>query len=380
MTIQVGVVIDPWDFPFNGTVVSTRRFVAALSSQINFHLLATPDTDIASDERMQQLPRLSIPGFNSVINSMKVPLANPWAKGVNVEETLKDVDIVHVQFPFFLGYSACRAANRLGLPLICSFHVQPENLLRNLGLESSVLVNALYRLFIWGLYSRAQLVLTPSQFAADQLIEHGLKTPIEVLSNGVPKEFFDLERLPPCGGKLEILSVGRLAPEKHQHSILEAVSRSKFRDQIQIRMVGTGPLQEKLEIQAAQLGLCAEIGPVDDAALRRCYQTADLFVHGGEIELEGMSVLEAMAAGNAVLVSDSVNSATMEFVTEEDSRFRQGDVFDLTIKIDRWLSDPEARKSAGADNRERAFKRHHQRSVDQLLQVYERYARGATSD
>ncbi|MFT6014291.1 MAG: 1,2-diacylglycerol 3-alpha-glucosyltransferase, partial [Candidatus Azotimanducaceae bacterium] len=156
--------------------------------------------------------------------------------------------------------------------------------------------------------------------------------------------------------------------------------RSEYRDQIQIRIVGTGPLQEKLDIQAAQLGLCAEIGPADDEALKRCYQTADLFVHGGEVELEGMSVLEAMAAGNAVLVSDSVNSATMEFVTEEDSRFRQGDVVDLTTKIDLWLANSEARKKSGADNRERAAKRHHQRSVDQLLQVYERYARGATSD
>jgi len=380
MTIKVGVVIDPWDYPFNGTVVSTRRFVAALSSQINFRLLATPHTDIASDERMKQVPRLSIPGFNGLINGMKVPLANPWARGANVEDALLDLDLVHVQFPFFLGYSACRVANRLGLPLICSFHVQPENLLRNLGLKSSLLVNALYRLFIWGLYSRAQLVLAPSQFAADQLIKHGLKTPVEVLSNGVPKEFFDLERLPCCNGKLEILSVGRLAPEKHQHTILEAVSRSEYRDQIQIRMVGTGPQQQKLETQAAQLGLNAEIGPVDDEALRRCYQTADLFVHGGEIELEGMSVLEAMAAGNAVLVSDSVNSATMEFVTEDDSRFRQGDVVELTTKIDLWLSNPDARKKSGSDNRERASKRYHQHSVDQLLQVYKRYAKGATSD
>jgi hypothetical protein len=27
---RIAILIDPWDFPFNGTVVSTRRFVAAL--------------------------------------------------------------------------------------------------------------------------------------------------------------------------------------------------------------------------------------------------------------------------------------------------------------------------------------------------------------
>ena len=375
MTVKVGVVIDPWDFPYNGTVVSTRRFVAALSGQINFRLLATPHTEIAPDHRMRTFPRLSIPGFNGIINSMKVPLANPWGSDVDIDGALQDLDLIHVQFPFFLGYSACRAANRLNVPLICSFHVQPENLLRNLGLESTWLANQLYRLFIWGLYSRAELVLTPSQFAADQLQQHGLKTPVKVLSNGVPSEFFNLQRVSSDDGTFRLLSVGRLAPEKHQHTILEAVAGSKFRDRIQIRMIGTGPLQQKLELKAQQLGLNAEIGPVDDETLKHCYQSADLFVHGGEIELEGMSVLEAMAAGNAVLVSDSDNSATLEFVTDQDNQFRQGDVVNLREKIDRWLADPEARVRAGISNRERAVVRHHQRSVDQLMEVYTKYAK-----
>jgi len=141
MTIKVGVVIDPWDFPFNGTVVSTRRFVAALNDQVEFRLLATPSDEThtgpcIAEPRIVAFPKLSIPGLNGIIDSMKVPLANPWASDAEVDKALAGLDLVHVQFPFFLGYAVCRAANRLGLPLICSFHVQPENLMRNLGLES----------------------------------------------------------------------------------------------------------------------------------------------------------------------------------------------------------------------------------------------------
>ena len=186
MRLKVGVVIDPWEYPFNGTVVSTRRFVGALEDKIDFTLLATPKPDSTNDRRMIKFPKLSIPGFNGIIESMKVPLANPWGR-VRVADSLKGQDLVHMQFPFFLGAAACRAAKRLGLPLICSFHVQPENLLRNLGRNSALLASWLYKLFIWGIYRHADLVITPSAFAAEQLKAHGLDRPIEVLSNGVPE-------------------------------------------------------------------------------------------------------------------------------------------------------------------------------------------------
>jgi 1,2-diacylglycerol 3-alpha-glucosyltransferase len=374
MTKKVGVVIDPWDFPFNGTVVSTRRFVAALNDKIEFRLLATPSSEAPQDPRIESFSRLSIPGFNGIIDSMKVPLSNPWGRGADLDRALAGLDLVHVQFPFFLGYAVCRAANRLGIPLICSFHVQPENLMRNLGLKSDWMVRCLYRLFIWGLYNRAELVLAPSQFAAEQLKQQGLVSEVAVLSNGVPDEFFRLERLSAGNDRLQLLSVGRLAPEKHQRTILEAVARSRFRQVIDIQLIGTGPLQQELEQYSQKLGLNATIGPVDDETLRQAYQSADLFVHGSEIELEGMSVLEAMAAGNAVLVSDSVNSAAVELVTETTSLFRQGDAADLAEKIDYWLSDSQARTQSGLDNRERAATRHHRQSIDQLLSIYERHS------
>lgn len=371
MALKVGVVIDPWDYPFNGTVVSTRRFVSALAGRVDFRLLAVPHPDKASDHRLVPFPKLSLPGFNGVIDRMKVPLANPWFRAASIDEALKGLDLVHMQFPFFLGYKVARAANRLKIPFLASFHVQPENLLRNLGLKSPLLVRWLYRLFIWALYERADLVLAPSLFAASQLRANGLSRPIEILSNGVPKEFFQIQRQP-TKGKFQLLSVGRLAPEKDQSTILQAVGMSAFRDRIALRLIGTGPLQEKLEQEAKRLKLNATIGPVDDDTLMQCYQSADLFLHASEIELEGMSVLEAMAAGNTLLVSDSSSSAAVELIPDAENQFKHGDAADLSQKIDRWLSMPDAFSAEGARNRKRAHGRDHGQSVDQLLAIYQR--------
>ncbi|HAF37365.1 MAG TPA: hypothetical protein DCG72_00150, partial [Gammaproteobacteria bacterium] len=60
----IGLVIDPWDFPFNGTVVSTRRFVAALSNQFNFKILKTGNVPDQTANNEIHFPKLSIPGAN----------------------------------------------------------------------------------------------------------------------------------------------------------------------------------------------------------------------------------------------------------------------------------------------------------------------------
>lgn len=377
MRLKIGVVIDPWDYPYNGTVVSTRRFVSELRDDFDFRLLATPDPSKSMDDIILPFPKLSIPGFNQIIERMKVPLANPWGHE-SVTRSLAGLDVLHMQFPFFLGAVACRKAKQLGIPLICSFHVQPENLLHNLGLRSQFLAKWLYKLFVWQIYQHADLVLAPSQFAADQLWANGYKGLVEVLSNGVPEEFFGLERKTgkiDAEDKFRILSVGRMAPEKHHQMMIRAVAKSRHKHKIHLSLVGTGPLEEALRLQVKAAGLDAELGRVDDAALMRHYQRADLFVHAGEIELEGMSVLEAMAAAKTVLVSDSVNSAAVELVDNENALFNCYSEDDLAQKIDFWIEHPEMRENQSVHNRSKAKLRHHRDSVAQLKGIYQRLAK-----
>ena len=87
-------------------------------------------------------------------------------------------------------------------------------------------------------------------------------------------------------------------------------------------LAGTGPQQAKLAALADQLGVNAKIGRVSDERLKVLYQTAHLFVQTSAVELEGMSVLEAMAAGCPVLVNKSSTSAVPEFVTAEKPRMQ----------------------------------------------------------
>ncbi len=378
-------MLDPWDQPFNGTVVSTRRFVAAMAARgVRVRLLSL-DGGLVPCERVAFEP-LRIPGVNRIIDAMRSPLARP-VRG-RVREALRGCDVLHVQYPFFLGWVAVTEARRMGIPVVCSFHVQPENILGNLGLRGRWLTRLLYRLFDRGFFGRAERVIAPSEFAAGLLREHGVATPISVVSNGVPDTFLDAARpdaarpdaarpdatrpprTDPHDSGFRLLSVGRLAREKQQSVLLEAVARSAHRESIRVSLVGAGPRQEPLTRLARRLGVRAEIGPASDQDLLKGYLGADLFVHCGGVELEGMSVLEAMATGNAVIVAAAPDSASGSLVEHHRASFPPGDAGELAARIDFWLGNPAERRAEGEANRRRAAAYRHARCVSDLMAVY----------
>jgi hypothetical protein len=58
--------------------------------------------------------------------------------------------------------------------------------------------------------------------------------------------------------------------------------------------------------------------------LPRYYSAADLFVHAAEVELEGMSVLEAMACGAPRLIARAPKSAASQFAPDPRYLFESG--------------------------------------------------------
>jgi len=331
-------------------------------------LAQAPDESI--EEHCVGFARLRIPGINFILDRMKAPLGLPNRQ--KLQQAIKEAGLLHVQFPFFLGHGAIAEAKRQNKPVVMSFHVQPENILNNLGLSSRWLTNLLYRFFIWRFYRRADCVIAPSLFAANLLRDAGLTRPITVLSNGVTESFFlaptPVNQMPP----FHVVSVGRLAKEKQQTQLIQAVAASPFKNDIRLTMAGTGPQQESLVRRAAALGVDAEIGRVSDERLKTLYQTADVFVQTSAVELEGMSVLEAMAAGCPVLINQSITSAVPEFVTAPEATYAMNDEQDLRRKLDAMLEDHVLRAAAGQENRKIAQSRHHDKSVNSLADIYQR--------
>lgn len=373
--LRVGMVVDPWDLPFNGTVVSARRFVEALSDDVSFSIFMTPSRDVPLPAQAVLFDKLSIPGVNHIIDRMQAPVAKP--NRTTLDEAMASLDVLHVQYPFFLAYGAIRAARRAGIPVISSFHVQPENILKNLKLNFAPLVPVLYKLFVRAFYNAADHVVVPSQFAADLLVSHGTERPITVISNGITPRFLKGHTIdkPIDGPPFLLLSVGRLAAEKQHDLIIDAVAKSKHRSHCQLRLVGSGPEKKRLERLAKIKGVQADIGPCSDDELLALYERCDLFIQASTVELEGMSALEAMAMACPVLLNHSKTSALHELPALPDAFFSDKDSSELTHRLDQFLDSASERSRHSAHNSAAALGRAHERSAKQLLDLYHRVAK-----
>ena len=70
----------------------------------------------------------------------------------------------------------------------------------------------------------------------------------------------------------------------------------------------------------------------------------DIYAHPAEIELEGISCLEAIACGKMTIVSDSKLSATKEFAVDEKCICKKRNAKSLASVIDYWIEHEEERK------------------------------------
>ena len=135
--------------------------------------------------------------------------------------------------------------------------------------------------------------------------------------------------------------VGRLAGEKRQDIIINALQYSKYGDKIQLVFAGKGPKYRQYYKMGQKLKNPPIFTYLPKEELIELLGQCDLYVHASDMESEAISCIEAFATGLVPVISDSSLSATRQFALDERSLFRAGDPKDLARAIDYWLDHPE---------------------------------------
>jgi glycosyltransferase involved in cell wall biosynthesis len=100
-----------------------------------------------------------------------------------------------------------------------------------------------------------------------------------------------------------LLTVSRLVPHKNQAAVLRAAAA--LGRPVQVRLIGRGPEQRRLEqLAAASAVRCGVETTADDAAVTRAYHEAAVAVCPSAFEGFGLTPIEAVAAGVPVVASD----------------------------------------------------------------------------
>jgi glycosyltransferase involved in cell wall biosynthesis len=208
---------------------------------------------------------------------------------------------------------------------------------------------------------RSAALLAISQATADALIEHfpsafrhTVVAPLGVapaLARALDPA--EASALPSQGF---VLAVGTLEPRKNLPRLVAAYSRLSIRLQDAHPLVVVGALGwETGETLTALHSLgerCTLLGYVTDAALAELYRRSAVFCYPSLGEGFGLPVLEAMAAGTAVLTSDV--SSLPEVGGEAVEYADPSDVTSIAVALEGLLESPARRAELGSLALERA--------------------------
>lgn len=340
--MKILLVIDQFDNSNNGTTISARRFAKGLEDAGHTVYVVSSGSPSENKFPLKELP-LPI-GVSKLVKSQGMSFAIPNKEILT--EAISSVDIVHFYMPFLLSRYALKIAKELNVPHTVAFHVQPENITYSIGLGRKTFVNdKIYEFYRDNFYNKFTHIHCPSKFIANELKEHGYTANLHVISNGINSQFRFLKDSENTNkSKFIITMIGRYSNEKRQDVLIDAISKSKYSDKIQLVLAGKGPKLEKYE----KLGSVLPNKPImkfcTTEELLDLLKNTDLYVHSADAEIEAISCIEAFACGNVPIIANSSKSATPQFALDENSLFEAGNSTDLANKIDFWIENEEYRK------------------------------------
>ena len=181
----------------------------------------------------------------------------------------------------------------------------------------------------------------------------------EIIPNGIDVDHFAGNAVPwpqYQDGKTNILFVGRLEKRKGFKYLLEAYSRLQWDfSNIRLLVVGPGNLDKDSHrvLGARNLQDVVFVGGVSYDELPRYYASADIFCSPATgSESFGIVLLEAMAAGKPVVVSDIEGYMGIVSDGQQGLLSRRKDSEALAEALKRLVRDPELGRRMGAAGRE----------------------------
>ncbi|MGO8905162.1 MAG: glycosyltransferase family 4 protein [Solirubrobacteraceae bacterium] len=175
-----------------------------------------------------------------------------------------------------------------------------------------------------------------------------------------------------------VLAVGTLEPRKNLPRLVAAYAELDEAVQARHPLVVVGALGwetgETLDALRSLDERAILLGHVSDAALAELYRRCSVFCYPSLGEGFGLPVLEAMAAGAAVLTA--ANSSLPEIGGEAVEYADARDVTSIAAGLERLLRSPERRTELGILAAERAQRFSWASFAGRTLEVLERAARG----
>jgi phosphatidyl-myo-inositol dimannoside synthase len=210
-------------------------------------------------------------------------------------------------------------------------------------------------------WSGAKIVTAISEHHRELANETMPELKIPIIYNGVDSTLFCPSDSRSEVDPVNILCVGRLIERKGQDHLLRAFARlrSKLTSPVKLTLVGTGDTEMSLKNLAKDLLIANSVdfaGVVPGEKMPDIFKRGDIFVLPSQNEGMSIALLEAMACGLPVVVTNT--GGTVELVQENVNGFvvPWADVQALTEQLDLLIKDQQLRSRLGQASRQTAIK------------------------
>jgi len=372
--MRVAVVSETYPPEVNGVALTLQRMLDGLRARRHVVQL------VRLRQQADDLPQRAR-GFHEVLmRGVPIPRYPHLRMGVPCARALEDLwamqrpDVVHIATEGPLGWSALRAAGRLGLPVVSDFRTNFDAYSRYYGLGWLQRGIAGY---LRGFHNRTLTTMVPTPALQRELAAMGFQN-LRVVARGVDtthlnpsKRNLALRRLWGAGDDtLVVLCVSRLATEKNITLLWRAFDAIAQRG-IDARLVLVGDGPQRPQLQALCRGAhFAGLRRGEDLAAH--YASADLFVFPSLTETFGNVVPEAMASGLPVVAFD--HAAAGQLIRHGDSGWLAAprEPVQFVDMVGHAASDLARLRLMGARARESALALDWQRVIGDLEAVLRR--------
>ena len=222
------------------------------------------------------------------------------------------LDIVHTQTEFSMGMIGKYVAHSLGIPAIHTYHTMYEDYLHYV-LNGHLLKPYHVKQFIKAYLHNMDGVVAPSERVKETLTRYGVTIPMRIIPTGVDLTAINenprrdvRKELGIDSNEKVILTLSRVAAEKKIDQILDVLPTVlEIEPNVKFVIAGDGPDVQPLKDQVARLSLEDYVifaGSVEHSDVGNYYRMEELFVSASDTETQGLTYIEALAAGTKCVV------------------------------------------------------------------------------
>lgn len=318
--MRVGIFTDTYPPYINGVSTSIKMLETALKRKGHQVYIVTVNPEGMGYKYEDNGRIIRIPGIPTGIYDYRLTGIYP----VRILKTIKkwNLDVIHSHTEFGVGTFARLVAKQYNIPLVHTYHTMYEDYVHYITHgyfdKSSKKLAEYFTKFYCD--KTATELIVPSKKTYDLFKnKYKVNRNVHIVPTGIDVERFYLEKLDKnklkqLKNKLGIKEneivinyVGRLAKEKSVETLIETQANLIKQFKVKLLIVGSGPDLDHFKQMTKKLKIEKQViftGAVPWEEVPYYYGISDIFATASVTETQGLTVIEAMAAGLPVVCAD----------------------------------------------------------------------------